>query len=41
MSNLEALKEKYNKNIVFCGAIDTQKILPYGSPEEVKQEVDG
>ena len=39
MSNLEALKEKYNKNIVFCGAIDTQKILPYGSPEEVKQEV--
>ena len=39
MSNLEALKKKYDKRIIFCGAIDTQKILPYGSPEEVKQEV--
>ena len=39
MSNLEELKKQYDKRIVFCGAIDTQKILPLGSPEEVKQEV--
>ncbi|MDO9087533.1 MAG: uroporphyrinogen decarboxylase family protein [Anaerolineaceae bacterium] len=39
MSNLEELKKQYDKRIVFCGAIDTQKILPHGSPEEVKQEV--
>jgi uroporphyrinogen decarboxylase len=39
MSNLEELKNHYNKRIVFCGAIDTQKILPYGTPEQVRQEV--
>ena len=39
MSNLEELKNKYDKRILFCGAIDTQKILPYGSPDEVTQEV--
>jgi uroporphyrinogen decarboxylase len=39
MSNLEELKSRYDKKIVFCGAIDTQKVLPHGTPEEVKQEV--
>jgi uroporphyrinogen decarboxylase len=39
MSNLEELKKKYDKRIIFCGAIDTQNILPHGTPEEVKQEV--
>lgn len=39
MSNLEELKKKFDKRIVFCGAIDTQKILPSGTPDEVKQEV--
>ena len=39
MSNLEELKRKYDKRIIFCGAIDTQKILPHGSIEDVKQEV--
>ncbi len=39
MSDLEGLKQRYNKRIVFCGAIDTQKILPYGTPEQVRQEV--
>jgi uroporphyrinogen decarboxylase len=39
MSNLEELKKQYNKRIVFCGAMDTQKILPHGTTEEVKQEV--
>jgi uroporphyrinogen decarboxylase len=39
MSNLEELKKQYGQKIVFCGAIDTQKILPQGTPDEVKQEV--
>lgn len=39
MSNLEELKKKYDKRIIFCGAIDTQNILPHGTPEDVKQEV--
>jgi len=33
------LKKKYGNNIVFWGAIDTQKVLPFGSVQEVKIEV--
>jgi uroporphyrinogen decarboxylase len=39
MANLEDLKNRYGQRIVFCGAIDTQKILPFGTPDQVKQEV--
>jgi uroporphyrinogen decarboxylase len=39
MANLEELKQRYGKNLVFCGAVDTQRILPYGTPAEVGQEV--
>jgi uroporphyrinogen decarboxylase len=39
MSDLEGLKARFGKDIVFCGAIDTQKILPYGTPAEVRNEV--
>lgn len=39
MAGLEELKRQYGKNIVFCGAIDTQKILPTGTRDEVIREV--
>ena len=39
MSDLEGLKTRFGKDIVFCGAIDTQKVLPYGTPDEVRAEV--
>ncbi len=39
MSDLALLKREFGKSLVFCGAIDTQRILPYGSPEEVRAEV--
>ncbi len=39
MSDLEGLKKRYDKRIVFCGAVDTQKVLPFGTPEQVRQEV--
>lgn len=39
MSDLEGLKKRYGKNIVFCGGIDTHRTLPFGTPEEVRQEV--
>jgi uroporphyrinogen decarboxylase len=38
MANLAELKNRYGKNLVFCGAIDTQRVLPYGTPEQVRQE---
>jgi uroporphyrinogen decarboxylase len=39
MSDLEGLKNRYGKRLIFCGAIDTQHILPHGTPLEVRQEV--
>ena len=39
MSDLPSLKKRHGKNIVFCGGIDSHRILPYGSPAEVRQEV--
>ena len=39
MSDLEGLKEQFGGRITFCGGIDTHRILPAGTPEEVRQEV--
>ena len=39
MANLAELKERYGKQLVLCGAIDTHQVLPMGTPEEVRQEV--
>jgi uroporphyrinogen decarboxylase len=39
MADLEGLKRQYGKQICFCGAIDTFRVLPYGKPEQVRQEV--
>ena len=39
MSDLPALKKRFGNNIVFCGGIDTRRILPFGSAAEVRAEV--
>ena len=39
MAGLAELKRRYGDKITFCGAIDTQRILPYGTPAEVRAEV--
>ncbi len=39
MADLAALKQRCHGRLVLCGAIDTQRILPYGTPEEVQAEV--
>lgn len=39
MSDLRSLKKRHGSNIVFCGGIDTHRILPFGTVEEVRQEV--
>jgi len=35
----ESLARKYNGKIIFMGGVDTQRILPFGTPDEVKAEV--
>jgi len=39
MSNIEELKQRFGSRLTFCGAIDTQNILPFGSPDEIHREV--
>ncbi len=39
MSNLEELKKQFGKHLVFCGAIDTHRVLPFGTPQDVRAEV--
>jgi uroporphyrinogen decarboxylase len=34
------LKDKYGSRITFWGGISTQQTLPYGTPDEVRAEVD-
>jgi len=39
MADLDRLKARYGDRIVFCGAIDTHRVLPEGTPDEVQAEV--
>ena len=37
--DITTLKQSFGNDIVFHGAIDTQQILPFGSPEQVRNHV--
>ncbi len=39
MADLAGLKRRYGTRVSFCGAIDTQRVLPLGTPDEVRAEV--
>lgn len=39
MGNTKELKEEYGDELCFWGAIDTQRVLPFGTPKDVGQEV--
>ena len=39
MADLASLKKEFGKNILFCGGIDTHRVLPGGTQEDVRQEV--
>ncbi|MEN8228126.1 MAG: uroporphyrinogen decarboxylase family protein [Bacteroidota bacterium] len=34
-----ALKREYGNSVTLCGGVSTQKLLPYGTPDEVRAEV--
>lgn len=40
LSDLQRLKAQYGERLTFCGAIDTHRILPHGTPDDVRAEVD-
>ena len=39
MGDTARLKREFGKRLAFCGAIDTQWALPYGTPADVRAEV--
>jgi uroporphyrinogen decarboxylase len=39
MGDTARLKREFGDRLSFCGAIDTQKVLPMGTPEDVRAEV--
>ena len=39
MGDTARLKREFGDRLSFCGAIDTQKVLPTGTPEDVRAEV--
>jgi uroporphyrinogen decarboxylase len=39
LGNLAEVKRRYGTRLAFCGAIDTQQVLPTGTPGEVRAEV--
>ena len=34
-----SLAAKYGKDLIFMGGVDTQQLLPFGTPEQVREEV--
>jgi uroporphyrinogen decarboxylase len=39
MGDTRKMKREFGNQLTFWGAIDTHQVLPYGTPEEVRQEV--
>ena len=39
LADFASLKRRYGKALVFCGGIDTHRVLPRGTPDEVRAEV--
>jgi uroporphyrinogen decarboxylase len=39
MGDTARLKREFGDQISFCGGIDTQRVLPFGTPDEVRAEV--
>jgi uroporphyrinogen decarboxylase len=39
MADTARLKKRFGKRLSFCGGIDTQKVMPQGTPGEVREEV--
>jgi uroporphyrinogen decarboxylase len=39
LSNLREVKRRWGDLLSFCGGIDTHHVLPFGTPDEVREEV--
>jgi len=39
MSDIAELKKQFGKSLTFCGAVDTHRVLPSGTPQQVRDEI--
>jgi uroporphyrinogen decarboxylase len=39
MEDTRRLKSLYGRDLTFWGGIDTQRVLPFGTPQDVRNEV--
>jgi uroporphyrinogen decarboxylase len=39
MDDTRKLKETYGRDLTFWGGIDTQRVMSFGTPEDVRKEV--
>ncbi len=39
MADTARLKREFGRHLSFCGAVDTQDVLPHGTPDDVRREV--
>ena len=39
MNDTRKLKKTFGKDLTFWGGIDTQRVMPFGKPEDVRKEV--
>ena len=39
MGDTARLKREFGARLSFCGGVDTQRVMPYGTPHEVREEV--
>jgi uroporphyrinogen decarboxylase len=40
MADLARIKQEFGRDLSFHGALDTQHLLPHGSPDEIRAAVD-
>ena len=39
MSDIKTLKQRFGSQLTFCGGVDTQRLLPSGTPGEIRDEI--
>ncbi len=39
MGDTARLKQEFGDRLSFCGALDTHRVLPHGTPDDVRREV--
>ena len=39
LPDIHHLQQEYKRDLIFCGGVDTQDLLPFGKPQQIKDVV--